>query len=65
MLIRISEERCTGHGRCYTIADELLSCDDEGYVLQRGIPVEVRVDQVGVARSAVESCPEGAIVIVD
>ena len=36
MKLTIDAEMCTGHGRCYTLAPDLLSYDDEGFVTERG-----------------------------
>lgn len=59
MRIEIDHERCTGHGRCYSLAPELFGCDDEGYgqVLLADVP-EHLVDQ---ARTAEKACPERAV----
>ena len=35
MKIQISTA-CKGHGRCYTLAPQLLESDDEGFVTIRG-----------------------------
>ena len=32
MKLTIDAAMCTGHGRCYTLAPDLLSYDDEGFV---------------------------------
>jgi ferredoxin len=52
---------CTGHGRCYTLAPDLLTYDDEGYVSIRGSEIEVSDDQAGLARLVASACPEQAI----
>ena len=41
MKLTIDAAMCTGHGRCYTLAPDLLSYDDEGFVTERGTTVEV------------------------
>jgi ferredoxin len=64
MKLRV-DEQCTGHGRCYTLAPGLLSCDDEGYVTIRGSAIEIPDDQLELARDVVGSCPEGAISLID
>jgi ferredoxin len=54
-----------GHGRCYTVAPDLLTYDDEGYVSVRGDSIEVPADQLDAAREAAGSCPEQAISLID
>ena len=63
MKLTIDAEMCTGHGRCYTLAPQLLSDDDEGFVTQRGQTIDVPPGQEDAARDAALSCPEGAISI--
>lgn len=61
MRLDLDPERCTGHGRCYSLAPDLFDCDDEGYgrLLAPGADVpEGLLDQ---ARAAVNTCPERAI----
>ena len=63
MKIKIDNERCTGHGRCYALAPEVFEPDDEGHsiVLQETVPPEFEAK----ARLGVDNCPEQAISIVD
>ena len=57
---------CQGHGRCYTLAPQLLSSDDEGYVtISGGDPIEVPEDMRELAENVVGSCPENAITLID
>jgi ferredoxin len=65
VFISIDATRCTGHGRCYTVAYGLLTEDDEGYVAERGRTWQLRADQVDVARDAANACPESAITVRD
>jgi len=65
MKLTIDAAMCTGHGRCYSLAPDLLSYDDEGFVTERGTTVEVPVGMEASARDAALSCPEGAIAIDD
>lgn len=60
MRLRIDGERCTGHGRCYTVAPDLLTYDEEGFVSIRGQTIDVPEDQLDAAREAEMSCPEQA-----
>ena len=63
MRIEIDADRCTGHGRCYTLVPELFEADDEGHsrVLAEQVPdgLEDR------ARTAAQNCPEQAISLVE
>ena len=54
-------ERCTGHGRCYTLAPEVYEPDDEGYcvILSEAVPVEL----ADKARLGARNCPEDAITV--
>lgn len=65
MRIAVSAALCSGHGRCYSLAPELLHYDDEGFVTIRGSDLEVGEAQQTAARGAVAGCPEGAITIVE
>jgi ferredoxin len=65
MFISIDADKCMGHGRCYSVAPELLSDDDEGFVAQRGRCWEVPADQLTAAQDAADACPESAIAILE
>jgi ferredoxin len=65
MRLQVDAAECTGHGRCYRIAPDLLSDDDEGYVSIRGETIDVPADQVELAREAEGTCPEGAIILIE
>src|SRR3546814_10183679 len=43
MRIEIDGDRCSGHGRCYSLAPDVFDCDDEGYgrVLLADVPPEL------------------------
>jgi ferredoxin len=57
---------CQGHGRCYSIAPDLLESDDEGFVtIAGGDPIELADDQRALADELVGTCPEGAILVID
>jgi ferredoxin len=63
MRVVIDGERCTGHGRCYSLAPEVFDADDEGRGL---VPLaEVPTSLRERAQIGVDNCPEGAISIVD
>jgi len=65
MKLSVSAELCRGHGRCYTLAEDLLEDDDDGFVTARGRIIDVPDDQVEDARNAAGSCPEGAIQLLE
>jgi len=64
MRVVIDTERCTGHGRCYSLAPTVFSDDEEGYGVLIGDGA-VTADQLEDARRAVLACPERAITIED
>ena len=63
MRLRIDSAACTGHGRCYVLAPDLVDCDDEGY----GQVAEADLDPAHEeqARKAVLGCPERAVLLED
>lgn len=63
MRIGIDSTRCTGHGRCYSLAPDLFDCDDEGY--GRVSVTEVPDHLVFDAQTAINACPEQAISRLD
>jgi len=64
MRISVDAEQCTGHGRCYRLAPDLLTYDDEGFVSIRGQAIDVPADQLEFAEEAEGTCPEGAISLI-
>ncbi|MGA7055666.1 MAG: ferredoxin [Mycobacterium sp.] len=61
MHVFIDSEACQGHGRCYALAPEVYTADDEG----RGevIDGEIGEDLVDQARAGAMNCPESAITL--
>jgi ferredoxin len=57
--IVLDSDRCTGHGRCYSLAPELFDADDEGHSVV--IASEVPAGLEAQARLAVDNCPETCI----
>jgi ferredoxin len=59
----IDYERCTGHGRCFSLQRELFTDDENGYghVIGDG---EVPVAQLENAKKAIRACPEQSISLV-
>jgi ferredoxin len=62
--LKVDASECTGHGRCYRIAPDLLTYDDEGYVSIRGETIDVPADMQDLAEEAEGTCPEGAIILI-
>jgi ferredoxin len=63
--LTVHVDRCTGHGRCYTLAPGLLGCDDEGFVTVRGRSIDVPDIHLTAASDAVAGCPEQAVELLD
>jgi ferredoxin len=59
--IRIDEDACTGHGRCYTLSPELFDTDDYGH----GVVLypDASDDRLAQAELAAKNCPERAITV--
>ena len=64
MRLTVDGKSCMGHGRCYLMAPDLLSDDDEGYVTIRGRAIDVPADQLEAAQDAAGTCPEQAITLL-
>ena len=64
MRIKLDNEKCQGHGRCYSLAPDLFEADDEGYAVLK-VTGDVPPDREREARLAVDNCPEFAIEVVD
>lgn len=63
MRLRIDDEKCQGHNRCYALAPELVDVDDMGtaHVLNDGV---VPPELAEKAQLIVDNCPEYAIEIL-
>ena len=67
MMTMVDGASCMGHGRCYLMATDLLTYDDEGYVTIRDQPIEVLGDGEGpvtglrVARNRLERDPRSGV----
>jgi ferredoxin len=61
MKVRVDEEACTGHGRCYMLAPDVFAPDDRGHcvVVVADVPAELE----GQARAGQANCPEQAITV--
>jgi ferredoxin len=65
MKITVDGAVCTGHGRCYSLAPNVFEPDDEGYNLQRDVPIDVPEGEEEAAMIGVRVCPEGAITVAE
>jgi ferredoxin len=64
MKVRIDDDLCEGHGRCYALAPTIFEPDDIGNAQVIGDGT-VPADLVDRARLAAANCPEHAITIED
>jgi ferredoxin len=62
--LTVDGRSCMGHGRCYQMAPDLLTYDDEGYVTIRDQTIDVPADQIEAAEDAEGTCPEQAITLI-
>lgn len=65
MKMTVDGQQCMGHGRCYRLLPNLLTCDVEGYVTIRDQTIDVPDDQRELAEEAEGTCPEAAISLQD
>lgn len=61
MKIKVLEDKCQGHGRCYAIAPQIFEEDDSGYVVPGEFDVPSGMEEV--AERAARTCPERALEI--
>jgi ferredoxin len=59
MRVEVERTRCTGHGRCYSLAPDVFTPDEQG--LSVVIAAEVGDDLSEQARAGEANCPERAI----
>jgi ferredoxin len=59
--LRLDQQKCTGHGRCYVLGPDVFGEDDAGHcVLRMTLVPPALADQ---AHAGEQNCPEGAIAI--
>jgi len=61
--IEIDRDRCSGHGRCYSLEPDLFAPDDEGFTVV--LADRLSTAEEAAARSAADNCPERAISLHD
>jgi ferredoxin len=59
--VSVDPERCTGHGRCYTLAPDVYDADDLGHSIV--LVDEVSGDLEQHAAVGQQNCPESAITL--
>jgi ferredoxin len=52
-------DRCSGHGRCYSLQPDLFGVDDQGFPVILDQEVSPSMERAAVEAS--EACPERAI----
>jgi ferredoxin len=57
----VDADRCTGHGRCYTLAPDVFDADEVGHSIVLVDNVSGELEQQAV--TAEQNCPEGAITL--
>ena len=62
MRVKVDDDRCEGHGRCYALAPELFEPDDIGNAQTTGDGT-VAPGMEDKARLAVANCPEQAVIL--
>ena len=65
LCVRVDGTHCCGHARCWTVAKEFYSLDEDGYNIYRGTTVAVPAEMEQAARLGARACPDKAITIVD
>ena len=63
MRIEFDREVCQGHGRCYALAPEFYTGDDDGYCLDPTGDVPEGLEDA--ARRGALNCPENALTVID
>jgi ferredoxin len=59
--VSVDPERCTGHGRCYTLAPDIFDADEVGHALVCVEEVSGELEQH--ALTGEQNCPEQAITL--
>ena len=63
MKIKADRRLCSGHARCASVAPDIFTLDDDGYI---GFDVkDVPPGQEALATRGLRACPERALSLVD
>ena len=63
--ITIDRSKCSGHGRCYTLAAPFFEPDEEGFPVILNETVAADDANLSLLLAAAENCPERAIAVTD
>jgi ferredoxin len=59
--VSVDTDRCTGHGRCYSLAPEVFDADEVGHCVV--LVEEVSGEAAARAVTGQQNCPEQAITL--
>jgi ferredoxin len=59
--VSVDPDRCTGHGRCYSLAPEVFDADEVGHCVVTVEEVSGELEQL--AKTGEQNCPEQAITL--
>ena len=59
--VRVDPDRCTGHGRCYTLAPDVFDADEVGH--SKVLVDDVSGELAEHAALGEQNCPEHAITL--
>jgi ferredoxin len=62
--VHVDPDKCQGHNRCYSVSPDLFELDDLGMSSEVGAGL-VPAALLGLARLAVDNCPEQAISLTE
>jgi len=65
MKVKIDADLCSGHGRCWVVAQSFYKLDELGYNADRGKTVDVPAGLEAAAKLGADKCPERAITIIE
>lgn len=61
MIVRVDEQLCVGHGRCYALAPDVFGADDYGHAVVLRAELAADDPLAASARAGADACPERAI----
>ena len=63
MKVKADNRLCSGHARCASVAPQVFTLDDDGYIgfSEKPVPSEL----AALARRGVRACPERALTLIE